>query len=920
MVRIFLLLLALAAGAAAQTFQTDVLPALQKRCAACHQGEQAQRGLRVTSAAGLREAVVPGKPDESLLIAKISGEKPAMPPVGEPLTADEIAAIRAWIEAGAPDDGAREGADARWWSLRPWREVSGGSVDAFVLARLEEKGLAPSPEADRRTLVRRLYFDVLGLPPTPEQVEAFVQDPAPDAYEALVDRLLADPAYGERWGRHWLDVVRFGESNGYEQNHLRDTAWPYRDWVIRSLNEDKPFNRMIVEQLAGDQVAPGDPAVEAATGFLVAGPHDTVGIQNPEGEAQKRANHLDDMITATASSFLGLTVHCARCHDHKFDPIQQKDYYRLQSALNGVWHGERVWDEAKAIAEYEAAAKPLRREIEGVDGSFKLLRAAAHDRVEARRDEILAGFRESVDPAGTEESFEPVEARYVRLWIESPTGGRRVADLDEIEVFTADGRNVALGAKATAKSMRIDEASPGTYAAENLTDGKFDKRWISEGGMPEWVRVELPETERIAKVAWSSDRLMGFGGRFARATPEEYRVEVSTDGESWTTVATSAGRLPFSDDARERVVLFAVFSDAERRMWTDLEARKEAAQQALKALDEPEEAFLGRFEQPAKPSFVMVRGDPMNHGDEVAPRSLSVLDGALEGFELAADAPEGERRLALARWIASDENALTARVIVNRVWQHHFGRPLVRTPSDFGVNGGEPTHPDLLEWLARRLVSEHGWRLKPLHRDILLSAAYRQASEYREEAAAVDRDAEYLWRFPPRRLSAEEVRDAMLAVSGKLDRTMGGPGFRLYRYTVDNVATYYPIEDIGPETYRRSVYHQHARSVKPELLGQFDCPDTSLPAPKRVSTTTPLQALSLLNNSFALDQARFLAERTAADAGDDPAKRVERMWRLAFGRAPDAAEFEKAQALAEAEGWEALGRAVLNANEFVYVF
>jgi hypothetical protein len=785
---------------------------------------------------------------------------------------------------------------------------------------LREKELEPSPQADRRTLIRRLSFDLQGLPPTPEAVEAFVNDPAPDAYEKLVDRLLDDPAYGERWGRHWLDVVRFGESNGYEQNHLRDNAWPYRDWVIQSLNQDKPYQRMILEQLAGDRLAPGDPQVEAATGFLVAGPHDTVKIQNLEGEAQKRANHLDDMIAATASAFLGLTVHCARCHDHKFDPIQQKDYYRLQAAFAGVWHDGRVWAEKDEIAAYEAAAKPLRQKIRQADGGLEALRKAATERVETRKEEILGRLRPSVDPIRTEEVFEAVEARFVRLVIEQMTGPRSVTDLDELELWSADGRNVALAGEATAKSTRVDEASPDTYSAANLIDGKFDRRWISAGGMPEWVEVKLPRVERIERAVWSSDRLMGFGGRFGRSVPEQYRVETSLDGERWRTVATSQGRLPFSDQAQQRLLLFAVFSGEEKREWEVLEGQREAAQEKLNRLEKPARAFLGRFEQPLEPSFVMLRGNPMDHGDQVAPRSLSTLEQILPGFDLAPDAPEGERRLALARWIASDDNALTARVMVNRVWMYHFGQPLLRTPSDFGVNGGEPTHPELLEWLARRLVNDYGWRLKPLHREIVLSAAYRQSGAYREAASRTDRDAAYLWRFPPRRLSAEEVRDALLAVSGKLDRRMGGPGFRLYRYTVDNVATYYPIEDFGPETFRRAVYHQHARSVKPELLGQFDCPDSSLAAPKRVSTTTPLQALSLLNNDFALDQARFLVERASKEAGDGAAARIERIWRLAYGRAPDAEEARAAQAFVAAQGWELLARVVLNANEFVYVF
>ena len=352
--------------AADYSFSEDVRPALERRCAVCHQGPNAQKGLRVGSVKALLaggesgSAVIPGDPEGSLLVAKISGEKPEMPPTGDPLTKEEVATIRGWVQEGAIDDASdtESVSDATWWSFRPWGEHDAPqpenewdrtSIDSFLLAAMRRKGLAPSGEADRRTLIRRLSFDLHGLPPSPESVAEFVGDPDPSAYERVVDRMLAEPAYGERWGRHWLDVARFGESNGYEQNHLRDKAWPYRDWVIRSFNEDKPFNRMILEQLAGDQLAQGDQLVEAATGFLVAGPHDTVRIQNPSGEAQKRANHLDDMIMGTASAFLGLTVHCARCHDHKFDPIRSKDYYRMQAAFAGVWHAERVWDTPERV-------------------------------------------------------------------------------------------------------------------------------------------------------------------------------------------------------------------------------------------------------------------------------------------------------------------------------------------------------------------------------------------------------------------------------------------------------------------------------------------------------------------------------------------------------------------------------------------
>ncbi len=908
-------------GVTAETEQR-ALDTIKRRCLACHNAENPTATLDLSNRAGaltggLRgPALTPGAPSESLLYARVAAGE--MPPGGG-IREEERALIREWIEAGARWEteltaapNARSGAE--WWAWQPVKPFK-GSIDQFILEKLREKGLEPNPSADRRTLIRRVSFDLTGLAPTLEEIQAFENDLSPDTYGRLVDRLLASPAYGERWGRHWLDVARFGESNGYEQNHLRENAWPYRDYVIRSLNADKPFNQFIIEQLAGDQVAPNDPEVTAGTGFLVAGPQDTVGIKNLAGELQKRANHLDDMIAATASGFLGLTVQCARCHDHKFDPIRAKDYYRLQSAFAGVRHGERDWDESGKVSAYHAEVKRLTDGQLGIENGLNELRDAAHKRVEAGREEILAKYRPSVDPEGVEESFDPVEARFVRMSIDNSTG-RRTVDMDELEVWTSDSRNVSAGATATAGSTRVDSASPDTYAPKNLVDGDLTTRWISAKRPPTWVQIELPKAERISKIYWSSDRLKGFQGRFGRSIPEQYRIEVSLDGEQWKPVADSKGRLPYRDEDRERLLLFAVFDEDEQRRWRAIEDRQRQLSAEIAALDQPRQAFIGRFSQPGEASFVMLRGDPMNRGKTVAPASLSTLARIMNGYELEPDAPEGERRLALARWIAADDNPLTARVIVNRIWMYHFGAPLVRNPSDFGYNGGEPTHPKLLDYLADRLVNEYHWRWKPLHKEIVMSAVYQRGGKFREDAAAVDSDSQYLWRFPPRRLSAEEVRDAVLAASGKLDRTMGGPGFRLYRYTVDNVATYYPREKFGPETYRRSVYHQHARSVKPELLGQFDCPDTSLPAPKRVTTTSPLQALALLNNSFMLDQARFLAERI----GDgDVRGQVQRAYKLVFGRRPDEAELAASTEFVDKHGLFLLCRALFNANEFVYV-
>ncbi|MYB54649.1 MAG: DUF1553 domain-containing protein [Acidobacteriia bacterium] len=940
--RAFLPILTLAtapARADEASFANDVLPILERKCVVCHQGDEPPKGLRLGSAAGLiaggesGPAVVPSNPEGSLLLAKVAGDKPEMPPAGEPLASAEIELIRDWISAGATDDagGSPEVSERTWWSLRPFRiederaPVSlweRNAIDGFLLRAMQSRGLKPSDPSDRKTLIRRLSFDLTGLPPEPAELESFVNDPDPAAYPRLVDRLLASPAYGERWGRHWLDVARFGESNGYEQNHLRDNAWPYRDWVIRSFNEDKPYSRMILEQLAGDQLAPDDRHAQAATGFLVAGPHDTVGIKNPAGEAQKRANHLDDMIMGTASAFLGLTVHCARCHDHKFDPISNKDYYRMQAVFAGVSHGDRTWDDPARVAEFAAASERLNDQIKDAKAGLEALRKAVAERVDANRETILRQYRPRVDQAGTEETFDPVVARFVRMRIDRATGNRNRVDLDEFAIFSANdpGRNVALDGKATVSGTRVDSASPDTYAPANLIDGKHDRRWISTNAMPAWIQIELAQPERIDRIEWSSDRLGGFGGRFGPPQPEQYEISVSLDRDSWNTVASSEGRLPYAEADQERLLLRAVFSSDERLSWDGLEEVRRRAERALARLPKPQQAFLGRFEQPDKPSFVMVRGDPMNEGPDVAPGSLSTLSGLLEGFELAADAPEEERRLALAKWIASDDNVLAARVIVNRVWMHHFGQPFLRNPSDFGVNGGMPSHPELLDWLAHRLIHTHNWRLKPLHREIVLSAAYRQSSTFRKDAAQVDSDGVFLWRYPPRRLGAEELRDAILQTSGNLNRHMGGPGFQLYRYTVDNVATYYPLREFSPDTYRRGVYHQHARSVKPELLGEFDCPETSLPAPKRITTTSPLQALTLLNSTFVLDQASSFATLVETESGEDEAGFVEAAWRRAYLREPSAAERRAATEFLTQHGLEALSRAILNSNEFLYLF
>ncbi|MBG99659.1 MAG: hypothetical protein CMN58_04870 [Solibacterales bacterium] len=950
---------------------------IAKSCLGCHSEALKTAGLVLNNRTNAIKggdhgpALVPGSPAKSLLNQKIaSGEMP----VGNPLPKEDRDVIHDWIMAGAPwgktieTEVTRRRSDRSWWSFQPLQSIElptprnlpstwkNSPIDIFLFSKMMQKGLHPNPRADRRTLLRRVTFDLIGLPPTPEEIDAFLADRSSDAYEKVIDRLLNSPHYGERWGRHWLDVVRFGESDGYEQNFLRDDAWPYRDYVVRSLNEDKPFNRMIVEQLAGDQLTPWDLQSEAATGFLVAGPYDTVGIDNIEGKKQQRANELDDMVMATASSFLGLTVNCARCHDHKFDPIEQRDYYRMQSVFAGVRHvnrrqrsaGVRVWATEAQKAAYESRAKPLQQKISEAEADLQELYGTVKDRIRAQRDEIFARYRPSVTGYGTEEKFAPVEARYLRFNIETvkrgrPTSAFFAASLDELEIWTTgtNARNIALarhGAKASASSTRKDDANPDTYSPMHVIDGKFDRGWMSQAlatttpenksnsgrkygaGTPLWIQIEWPEVQTISRIYWSSDRLKAFGETYSNRNPERYTIEVSRDGKHWNKVADSFDRLPAKKENREELLFLAVLNNEERKVWNAAERTKSDAKAKLAKLPKLQTAYLAMFKQPEDPTYLMKRGDPMARGEIIAPASLTTLSDLLYRFEMDTSTKEGARRLALARWIADDRNALTARVIVNRIWMYHFGASFVETPSDFGINGGKPTHPELFEWLSNRFVKEYRWRWKPLHKEIVMSEAYRQSSTYNATQASIDADARYLWRFPPKRLEAEAIRDAVLAVSGNLDRTMGGKGFQLYRYTVDNVATYYPIQEFDKSTFRRAVYHQHARSVKPELLGQYDCPDTALPAPKRVVTTSPLQALSLFNNSFVLQQARSFAERLERETRQLDVKMVIiRAYELAFGRKPTGEEMKHAEHFISDYGLFPFCRALLNANEFVYL-
>ncbi|GIW94163.1 MAG: cytochrome c [Pirellulaceae bacterium] len=875
-------------------FVRDIAPILEEKCLRCHQPPDPKGGVSLVTSHDLRESgfLVAGDPDGSYvleLVSRVEGQRPRMPKEGAPLDDEQIRRLRQWIAQGAvwPDqvrlqNKRRAGLD--WWSLQPLAKPSPPQVeekigsrltdhpwlqewlrhpiDRFVLDRLLQQGLLPSPPADRRTLIRRVTLDLTGLPPTCDQVEAFLADKAADAYERLVDRLLASPAYGERWGRHWLDVVRFGESNGFERNVLINDLWPFRDYVIRSWNSDKPFDRMLVEHLAGDVVGRGDPWTEIGTAFLVCGPYDNVGNQDPVQAAIIRANTVDEILRAVGETFLGFTIGCARCHDHKFDPITQHDYYAWYATFAGVLHGNRPWAAPETIQQHERLVAERAKRRDELRRRLDSLKSSIERRASEKEPLYAATWkRPAPSRTGTEEVFSPVEAQWVRLVVESldTNAGARVGyRLDEFEVWTDEPvpRNVALrsaGAVAQGKSREAEDFR-GAYGVHLVNDGRFGQRWIAQS--PELV-IRLARPERISRIVFSSDRTAEAGQLPEATFIGEYRIEVSLDGEHWTLAASSADRQPVSDAHRRRRLFEMEITPEERAQLDEIASELAEAEAELAAVPPLPTAWMGRFSQPPPDLRVMLRGDPQQPGDPVVPASLGMLDPLVPPYRLAADVAESERRLRLARWLVDPRNPLVARVLANRLWHYHFGRGLVDTPSDFGFMGGQPSHPELLDWLALE-IQRGQWELKRIHRLIVTSQAYRQSSRLADRVVtdadpiAVDADARLLWRFVPRRLEAEAVRDSMLAIAGCLDTRMGGPGFRLYRYLEDNVATYVPLDRPGPDTYRRSVYHQNARAARVDLLTDFDCPDSALPAPRRESTVSPLQALTLLNHAFTL--------------------------------------------------------------------
>lgn len=892
-------------------FATQVWPILEGRCLACH-GELRQEGdLRLDrrgsafgpAGSGLA-AVVPGHLEKSELWERVQGEEPSMPAEGPALRPEELEVLRRWIESGAdwPEGvgASDEGKGTQtWWAIEPWegRELPRGAtewgetpIDRYVEAELTKRGLKPSGEADRRTLIRRLALDLLGLPPSSEEVEAFEADRSPDAYARLVDRYLASPRFGERWGRHWLDVVRFAETTGFETNVDRPTAYRYRDWVIDAFNEDMPFDRFAAGQIAGDQLG-----MELGTGFLVAGPWDQVKSPDPKLTAMQREDEMADMVGNTAMTFMGLTLGCARCHHHKFDPLTQSDYYAMKAILVGTQHAERDVPGAmdgefeRELAEVLGAQGRLTREW--MEGAEVAVVGEASGR----------GHRPGVDARWNVERIAPRRVRRIRMEIEGTNQAEPC--LDEIEVWRVDelGRtveNVALGRAGARVVSSGDYPDMSLHRLAKVHDGEYgnESSWISNEVGRGWVEVTLPERVRVGYVTWGRDR----HGRYADRLATAYRILMDGEDGTMEEVASS----------RDRKGMGGGLEGEQKEAWENL-GRRLVALQARKGQEG--RAYVGVF-QAAPAVHRLYRGEPESPKEEVAPNIPAVLgqlpiDGATT---------EAKRRLAMAEWLGDESNRLVARVIVNRLWQHHFGRGLVATPNDFGRNGGEPSHRGLLDHMAASLV-ENGWSLKGLHREMVMSRTYRQASVPDEAKMRIDADNRWLWRYAPRRLEAEGVRDSILSVAGSLDLRMKGPGFSTFEPNANYVRVYTPKRRFEATDFRRMVYMTRVRMVPDSTFGCFDSPDGGLTCPIRGRSTTPLQAFQLLNSPFVVQQAERMAWVLEGMSVAGDVERIEEAYRRCLGRGPTEEELKEAEELVRRFGFPALARGLFNLNEFLFL-
>ena len=909
--------------AAPVDFVREVRPVFERHCTECHGENKQKSGLRLdVKAAALRggdehgASFIAGDAKASplmRLVTSTSKEK-QMPPKGERLTAAELDTLTRWINEGAvwPDGVDRvKLADKReHWSFKPF-SVSDGprTLDSFIDAKLAVNGLHRSPPAEPVALIRRIAFDLTGLPPTPEQVSAFVEQSRDgSSLQRVVDEFLASPRYGERWAQHWLDVVRFADTHGFEVNTERPNAWPYRDYVIRAFNNDTPYDRFIKEQIVGD--ATGE---DAATGFLVTASAllpDQIGKDAPSMRLA-RQDSLDEIVNNVGQTFLGLSVGCARCHDHKFDPITAKDYYAMQAFFAGVQYGERPLRDrhSEELRKTELAGLEFQKPKTGAGRVIFI-----DDEDSARTTSLKKKNGHGDNPAGKGRGYRDDEGG--AGWVPNISRGRYTwwDNVPDVDTFTwnpgVEGRfRVWLSWGVHGSGVHTRDARYVLDRDGNLAT-RDDQTEIGNADQFRFANVTEGDSEKTP--LWSGLRDAG-----VQELRRESRI-ILRGGKTGTGITADVLVL---EEGRGLKGAVAEFSRFEKR-------KIELARGPV--------VFGGMFTEPEE-IRLLNRGDPEQPKDEVLPAVLS----AFGDLTLPKTAPDQERRKALADWIASPSNPLTARVMVNRIWQGHFGTGLVETPSDFGHNGMKPTHPELLDWLAAEFMRS-AWSVKHLHRLIVMSETYRQRGQIYDLRSAIDglgsarseiinhkskiinlghqidADVRFLWRFPSRRLEAETIRDSMLAVSGKLNLAMYGRGFNLFNQR-GGLSGFNPVETLTPDNQRRMIYAHKIRREPEAVFGAFDCPDAGQSTAIRRASTTPIQALNLFNSRFTLQVSEAFAARVKKDAGGDLAKQINRIYQLALTRDASAAELSDAEPVVRQHGLAVLCRAIFNCNEFLFV-
>ncbi len=922
-----LILLTSSALAAPVDFVREVRPILQKHCYSCHGEKKQKSGLRLDiKAAALKGGdkhapdIISGKASGSPLIHFITtDEDELMPPKGK-LSADDIATLTTWINEGAPWP---EGVDLvkledrrDHWSFKPLQVSNSTSkLDAFIDAKLAEKNLHRSPPADPISWLRRVTFDLIGLPPTPTEVSAFLQN---KDHTAVVERLLQSERYGERWAQHWLDVVRYADTHGFEVNTERPNAWPYRDYVIRAFNNDTPYDRFIKEQIVGDSMGQ-----DAATGFLVTASVLLPGQIGKDDQSKRlaRQDSVDEMVMNIGQTFLGLSIGCARCHDHKFDPITAKDYYSMQAFVAGVEYADRDLHTPAAEAA-RAEEKQLKARLAEIDKELSHFVPMAKSGAE----------RPMINARENSDRFIPVKTQRLRFTIKATTNLEPC--IDELEVFNTRGENVALATTGTKRKSSGDIGVAERHELRFLTDGRYgnSRSWLSSNLGQGWVELEFPQEQQVERVVWGRDR----DGKFTDRLATDYQIEISDSSGNWHTVADASDRQKFDPKNKKiaKPTLSGLSADEAKRA-KPLIQEKTATESKITQAINAQKVFAGTFRTPDD-IHLLNRGDPEQPKEAVTPAVLS----ALGNVTLPKESAEQDRRRALADWIASAQNPLTARVMVNRIWQGHFGTGLVQTPSDFGRMGIKPTHPELLDYLAAEFIRS-GWSVKHMHRLILLSETYGQSSQAQDlpqaspprttgseivnhkskiinEGPLIDSDVRYLWRFPSRRLEAESIRDSMLAVSGRLNLKMYGRGFNLFDQR-GGLSGFDPIETFTPENQRRMIYSHKVRREPETVFGAFDCPDAGQSTARRIESTTPIQALNLFNSIFTLEQSEAFATRVKQEAGPETAKQITLAYQLSLSRPPTAAELTDTTPLVHTHGLTALCRALFNSNEFLFV-